>query len=431
LQDAVDEATELFERLVALPASRFPMAAVADVLFTASRWSPAAVALQWALQQHDEPVLFDRLMIALTNAGDRQRKRDVLETLLASGSMRAQVLFQLAFMNQEEQRWAEALDLLDTVVALEPAFLAAHRHRGYVLERLGRWEQAADAHLRAIEIAPEQPDIRYRAAFCLEQVAHWQEASLHYRRFCEAMPDDADACFHLGICLEQLGELDAASEQHRRATRLAPEHARAWFRDGSCLSLLERWADAEHSFARAAALTPDDAETWCRHGRCLEQIAAWAGAETSYRRATQLSPDYAEAWAGLGNALGALHRWPEAAASHAVSARLQPSRLQCWVSLMAACVEAGDAAGAANAVRRAIALAPDRLDLKLQGVALLHAADASREAQSLCRELMAADLRDVPWPLFMDVVKAFARVSPRALPAHEPKTWDYFLYTPE
>jgi len=95
-----------------------------------------------------------------------------------------------ASIARTEERFADALAILDTLLAARPRRSWARRERASVLVDLGRFEEAAAA-LRAL--GPER-DRTVRA-------------SIHH---------------DLGLCLDRLGRPDEADTEFGRAARLAP-----------------------------------------------------------------------------------------------------------------------------------------------------------------------------------------------------------------
>jgi len=127
----------------------------------------------------------------LDEAGDEQGLRD--------GLARARVQFPDALELREwdaslavdQERFEDALAILDRVLAADPRRPWARRERASVLLDLGRLEEA----LAALRELPREPD-------------PYERASVHHDE---------------GLCLDHLGHADEADTEFRRAARLAPD----------------------------------------------------------------------------------------------------------------------------------------------------------------------------------------------------------------
>lgn len=131
-----------------------------------------------------------------------------------------------------------------------------------------------------------------------------------------------------------------------------------------------RLDEAEQLYRAELAAQPDDPNALHLLGVMHRQRGQPAMAVTLISQALQAAPELADAHANLGNAYGDLHRYDAAANSYATARRLgasQPDLQSRQVTALEAAAAVHRAAGrpveARTALRRALAEAPERLDL--------------------------------------------------------------------
>ncbi len=120
-------------------------------------------------------------------------------------------------------RPADALPLLDEVLAQEPQDDEALGHRGVALNQLNRPADACVSLERLVQLAPAR----------------------------------AEAWFHLAQSRQMLEQPAAALDAYERCLALRPTHGASWSQRGTALKDLERSDEAAASFERALALGDD------------------------------------------------------------------------------------------------------------------------------------------------------------------------------
>ena len=128
---------------------------------------------------------------ALDEEGDEQQLRETLERARAQFPDAPELPEWEASLAIDEERFEDALAILDGVLATDRHRPWARRERAAVLVDLGRFEEA----LAALRELPRAPNPSERA-------------SVHH---------------DVGICLDHLGHAEKADTEFRRAARLAPD----------------------------------------------------------------------------------------------------------------------------------------------------------------------------------------------------------------
>jgi predicted TPR repeat methyltransferase len=170
---------------------------------------------------------------------------------------RPSTLLNLAVVRTRLRRPAEALPLLQEVLAQEPANADAWGHHGTALAALGRLADAVASFEKALAIAPTQPAALFLCASQLNALGRHAEALTRLDALLALRPDDAEALFERGLSLQALARPVDALASYERLLALRPQDALAWTQRGAILKDLGRLAEAAESFRRALALGGD------------------------------------------------------------------------------------------------------------------------------------------------------------------------------
>jgi Flp pilus assembly protein TadD len=215
-------------------------------------------------------------------------------------------------------------------VALEysPRFVEAWVNLGYVELGRGNFEQARRDFLKARDLNPDLPAPHHALGLLADKEERAEEAERHYRAALKVDPGFAPARANLARRLFGRGQYENAREQFERLTQVAPDTIEGWVGDADSLLQLGRAAQAEDVLGRARERFGDAAP--------LMILAA---------RLRMEGGDWQEAEALLAPLVGGRDR------SRACAA---------WAWIAIARIGRGDAEGAVDAARAAVAL--DRED---------------------------------------------------------------------
>ncbi len=160
---------------------------------------------------------------------------------------------------------------------------------------------------------------------------------------------------------------------------------------------------AEYFFSRAAELAPTNAAIRSNHGHALMVIGRTEEAIASLRQALRLDPKHALAYTGLAQCLNIKGDFGATKAAAEECTRNCPGFPDIYDELSRARLQSGDSAGAVDAARRGIALAPESQRLRASlAVALTYCPDIPpaevAEAYAVNGRAMAA--RAAPPPSF-------------------------------
>lgn len=268
-------------------------------------------------------------------------------------------------------------------------------------------------------------------ALAAQASGDWQTAERLYRETLTAgAPADAVILSHFAYVLRQAGKSDEAQEAYRLATTLPDAPSETWFNLGNLLYDKGEWTQAEHAYVRAHALSggmegaalqlarcavkrghmqqarerfaevlrhnPGNFSAWLEAGNVCRRHGTRDQMMRCYRRAAEVAPDRWEAHVSLASALEAADRRDEAAPHvyHALRLAAPAARLEVYRTLGKKRLEAGDVAGAVEALSHASTVAPEDGEILIDlGDSLLRAGDAAAAEQLFIRAAKLSNSR--------------------------------------
>jgi predicted O-linked N-acetylglucosamine transferase (SPINDLY family) len=198
-------------------------------------------------------------------------------------------------------------------------------------------------------------------AMTYEQRGEWTHASDIYQQILQAAPDTAAVLNNFGNLLWRQGNREAAAAAFQRAMEVAPDFAEAF---GNYGLLQQERGDLDQAiafFRDALQRNPKIAAFHYNLGRAFEAKDQLDAAETAYRAALERDPELAPAWNNLGNLVSRNHQ---------------------------------DTQLARQSFERALAIAPDFREAKLNLARILLEIGERDEAQRLCEQLLAIEPKD-------------------------------------
>jgi len=170
------------------------------------------------------------------------------------------------------QKYQEALDECEAVLALNDRYFNALAMGGFIYNRLGEREKALDYIQRAIMIEPENKPLLLEYALTLATSGRTDEAVEVYTRLKKDYPKDYRIYQNLGITYGNTGNLEESIENLKKAVELRPT-ALAYFNLGIALEKTGRIQEAAR-YLRAYLQTTPEGDTE-RKRIIQEKIARW------------------------------------------------------------------------------------------------------------------------------------------------------------
>jgi Flp pilus assembly protein TadD len=257
---------------------------------------------------------------------------------------------------------------IQAAVALKPGEAAGWYQLGLLQGQTGDFPAAEAAFRHAILLQPGLAKAHYNLALTLianpQNKEDWPGAIAECREALRLRPDYPEALTLLGAGLNKQAQPDAAIQALERAIQLAPALPEAHFNLGLALESTDRLDDAAKQYLAAVAAKRDYPEASSALGKLLFRMGKPVEAEREVKKALRLNPDLTDAHYTLARILQSLHQKSQAEVEFAETRDLterqsngiQSSQMSNQGLELAS---KGDLAGAAAALRAAIALKPD------------------------------------------------------------------------
>jgi len=207
----------------------------------------------------------DRLAVSLQSSGDKARALDIARAAAAKAPDDPQTLVVLSDILRDDDRYGEAVDVLDKLIAKTGGDAATswrlYYLRGAALEQSGKWPQAQGDLQQALKLRPDDPEI------------------LNY----------------LGFAWADRGEnLKQALTLLQKATLLDPQNGAVIDSLGWVHYRLGDYRQAVHELELAAALDAADPEVNDHLGDAYWRVGRRLEAKYQWRRVLSLSPNPAQ-----------------------------------------------------------------------------------------------------------------------------------------
>jgi uncharacterized protein (TIGR02466 family) len=304
------------------------------------------------------------------------------------------LLHNAAVFLWEKGESLEAATLLSRACTLLPEEHRLHNTLGVVLQSAGRYTEATAAYARALAIQPDDADVHYNLGAVYEDTGQIEQALQSYRKAVELNSSFARAMTRIGAILGRQGHAALGLDELNSAVQASPHHFDAHYYRGITLSSLRRHDEAIAALRRAQSLRPGSFDAIFALGNCLRDAASHEEALTTYWRAMELKPDEAPAHRELNLLAWSIGR-------HQLYLRsFEYARDKLGLNANLLALEAAfrlrrdDYAPAAELLRKARELAPDRADI----------------AGLLARALAGLGLFEESYPYFVAAIQSEPQV---------------------
>lgn len=232
----------------------------------------------------EDPMILNLAAWRREEAGDYAGAHRLLKQALDLAPGDVMILGAIGAVFRKEHRLAEALAVLDRVVAAEPRHSAAWLERGYTLEALRSEAGAVDSYSRALALDPNLAPALGKLADIAAKRGNLESARAHAARAHALDPLNPAATFALATM--EIEARDGASAAARldallTSTLKADDRTRALTllgdaldRQDRCAEAFDAWRRAQASFRSAFSAVLAPAPDRPSHRRFIETITA-------------------------------------------------------------------------------------------------------------------------------------------------------------
>jgi arylsulfatase A-like enzyme/Tfp pilus assembly protein PilF len=189
-------------------------------------------------------------------------------------------LFYEALVEVENERYEEAVPLLEQVVKQEPDTTAAYLQLGRSYMALKDYQKAVTPLRNLVEKKPEDAFAQYEFGCALVKTGHWDEAAPHFEAAVSQMSGSSMMHFYLALVYERTSRSTEAMAEFQSALQLDPNHFPANLLLGRMLVMQQKATDALPYLLKAIKLRPDAIDPH----RFLAEAYAQLGQEENARR---------------------------------------------------------------------------------------------------------------------------------------------------
>lgn len=316
-------------------------------------------------------------------------------SLAGQSVARARELYERALELERRGNAAAALSIFWEAAGLDPQDGDIQHALGGALERIGALDGAIAAYHGAVRSRRPPRGASNSLVLALVKAGRSGEAIAHARGLTAASPEDADRWFTLGLAQADV-DVDGALESFRRALALDERHALARYNMALVLFRADRFEPALEELTRALAIQPRP-EIYYTLGTVYRHLGDLDRAAKALADAVAANRDYADAHLALGTIYKAKGDLKRAESSLKRAAALRPDLAAPHIVLAQTLSLARDEAGARRASAEAERLralfqqSQEAATLTAVGAQKLDAGDAAGAADAFRRATQAFD----------------------------------------
>lgn len=234
-------------------------------------------------------------------------------------NLEAYRLYSLAVENAHRMKNAEAVELLERAVALDPQFAMAHARIGYAYTVTWDYADKAKPHLeRAFRLSDRltEKDRLYIAAWYSIASLDSEGAIRSFREIIAKYPLEIEAHLRLARLLRGEGRMEEAVEACRQALAVDAGSKDIYNTLGMTYAEMSRHDEAISMFRRYIELAPGEPNAHDSLGMGYQWAGRYGEAIQSYQQALALDPKFEVAIIHLGNTYFQQGRYREAVAEY-------------------------------------------------------------------------------------------------------------------
>lgn len=268
--------------------------------------------------------------VLLHQRGNIDEAQEIYIRLLDKNPGNADVTFLLGVVAIQKKDWSKAVDLINSVINLNPenpkfyyhralannelgnlkesildynlaiaknpAYIEAYLNRGAVEQRMQCYEAAIQSYNSVIDLNSGYIAAYLNRSEALFKLLRFEESIVSCDIAINLKPDFAEAYFNKGNALQALKIFDEAVKNYQIAVKLNPQYINAILNIGVCELKQKKYETAQINFQLALQINPDYPEAHLNLGGLFRELRLFDSARTSLDNAIVVRPTYAEAY---------------------------------------------------------------------------------------------------------------------------------------
>lgn len=244
-------------------------------------------------------------------------------------AVHALALANLGYLYNLRQSSAEAEEVLEKAVRIDPKSASAWSNLGIARRRLGKLQPAVDAFLSAYHLDSTDTRVMNNLGLSYIDLKDWVSAVAILKQATDRTDTDPSLWHNFGLAQMGLGNEEGALASFRRAIEADPGDAKGWA-SAAAVQLADYYYQ-HHDYAavlaeaeRIVGWRPQLADGWTYQGLARKATGDLAGARASFEKARSLNPTSAAVHNNLGGTYFDLGLLDEAEASFEQALRIDP-----------------------------------------------------------------------------------------------------------
>jgi tetratricopeptide (TPR) repeat protein/S1-C subfamily serine protease len=224
----------------------------------------------------------------------------------------------------EQNRGKEAIAAFQSVIQIDPQFLQAWQHQGYVMNKLGRYSEALNCYQKVLEIDPNNFVAFSERGGVLKRLKLYPDAIASYSQAIKIQPNHPWAYNNRGGVLLILKQYSQALADLDRAISIDPQYIDTYYNRGIVYYHLNKSTQALADFNRVIAIDPKYLYAHLNRGNVRYQLKQYSLAIADFNREISLNPNSDEAYDNRGLVYQQLKKYPQSIADHSKAIALNP-----------------------------------------------------------------------------------------------------------
>jgi protein O-GlcNAc transferase len=303
-----------------------------------------------------------QLAFSLHRSGKFPEAAVLYRKIIKRNPKQAHALHSLGIIEAARGNHAEAVQLMERSLSVQPANIQFVQNYANVLCRFGRYETASAVCLKGLEVDANNGYLLYVAAGALLKQDRLQDSLSTFDRLLAQEPNHVAGLTERGSVLLELGRYDDALADIDQALAFEPGYAQAHLNKGILHGRLKRHDHALAAFDTALKLGPNLAGAWLGRANVFFDLGRNEEALAAYDKALTRQPGLAEAWLGRGNVFFELKRHCEAMAAYERALSLRNDLAEASLGRANVLLDLKRVDEALSAYDKALSLKPDQAE---------------------------------------------------------------------
>mgnify|MGYP006146532907 FL=1 len=208
--------------------------------------------------------------------------------------------FKLAVENHKKNNLADAQDLYNQILKIDPEHAYVHNNLGTILKKLGDYQKAKGCYEKAIEIDPNYANAHNNLGLIFKELGDYQKAKSFIEKAITIDPIYGHAHNNLGLIFKELGDYQKAKDCYEKAIEIDPYYANAYNNLGVVFRELKENQKAVSHYEQAIKINPNYLNAHNNLGVILYELGQIHKAKNCYQKIIEIDSNNLDALNNLG-----------------------------------------------------------------------------------------------------------------------------------